>query len=182
MKAQIVIMGILVLCRPSVAGQLPHVYEATYSRSQIEALSPAERAPLLEWLDAARACADRELERLASRHVADAFDEMATTARIERAGFDRRDLEREIGRRCGTIRGYRYSAQRLLERRDGPIDARHDLTRARSMVYYAVQSSKHPYQDVYLAVETIALGGRQCVRYLWFQDGRPEPDRVQPAP
>jgi hypothetical protein len=112
--------------------------------------------------------ADREVECLATGHTDEALDELTATAHILHAGVDLPNLRREIARSCGVIRGYRYCGQELVEGRRGPNQVGHDLTHAHSMVYYAVQTSRHPQQDVYLAVDTIDLGGRQCVMYLWI--------------
>jgi hypothetical protein len=155
--------------------QIPPAYSTTYQRGEIEKLPQSEKQPILDWLDAAKVAADREIYELASGRSEAAFDEIAETAKLLESGFDREALRREIGQQCGTITGYEYRGAQVQFNHKGPNDSAKDLGRAQSRIYYELRTSKTTSEPIFLAVDIIERGGRHRVMYVWIQSNIPSP-------
>jgi len=170
-------MAVAALCMGVLAGgtfgaQLP-AYATTYQRAQVEAFPESEKRPILEWLDASRAVADRAVDDLASGRIDACFDEIAETAAVLNTGFDRRELRRDIRRACGSIVGSEYLGEQVSFNHGSRNDSSRDLAHAQSRVFYVLRTTKQTSEPVYLAVDVIEREGRHRVVYVWIQTAIP---------
>jgi hypothetical protein len=163
------------VCGATSSAKIPPACSTTYQRDQIEKLPQSEKQPILDWLDAAKVVADREVDDLASGRTAAAFDEIAETAKLLEEGFDREALRREIRQQCGTITGYEYRGPQVQFIHKGPNDSAKDLGRAQARLFYALRTTKPASDPIFLAVDIIKRGGRHRVMYVWIQSTIPSP-------
>lgn len=175
MNTIIAICVALFACGATSSAQIPPLYVTTYQRGEIEKLPRSEKQPILDWLDAAKVVADREVGDLASGRSEMAFDEIAETAKLLEGGFDREALRREIRQQCGTITGYEYRGAQVQFIHNGPNDFTKDLDRAQSRVFYALRTTKAASDPIFLGVDIIKRGGRHRVMYVWIQSSIPSP-------
>ena len=158
----------VVCCAVTVFAQLQVEKSAGFLRTTIETYPPAERRPILDYLNAARKVADRAAGQLAAGQGEELFREIEETARATGQQIDPHGALAQIESLYGSVRSFEYRAQAVEAYGDRP-DV-HDLAHVTSAVFYAVRTTKRPDGGLFLAIKTVRIAGGHKVFIVNFTD------------
>lgn len=152
------------------AGQVTMTKSAVFLRTTIETYPEAERRPILNYLDGARITADRVVSNFAAERDVELDGEFAHLAKARGQKIDVLDYANLVRQTYGSVTSYGFRCQVLEAPAEKP-DV-NDVQRARSIVYYSINTAKRPNGDLFLIVKTMRIGNLHAASYLSIDNYR----------
>lgn len=168
MKRMVFSVVALILIRFSTIGVVPAQLstERIYLRSSIEKYPPAERQPLLKYLNDQRPIADKAMKLVAEGKADALYALLSSEARKEVTIDQLRALLLRWEQSAGTIASYGYRSQAFLAPNDGSTTL--ELDKAKSQVWYAVKGTKRGDGGLFMIIKTSSEGGKNVVSLIQF--------------
>ena len=151
------------------------------SRSTIESYPEAEKQPLLQYLDGARATADSAMQLITEGKIGELYEMMSAAFKEKTTVSEFARTMATLEQRHGRITRYEYRDQGLQYSAQRPID----LQRSWSEVWFAVEATSSESKYVFVSIRTKCDGeGHVLVRIhiTWSADDVPTWFRSPDAP
>ncbi len=165
--AFIVFIALASTVRPVAHGlQIQMVQTGVFLRSTIETYPEAEARPILTFLDQGRVVADDATRDLLAGRNAEVFGRIQETARQMGQSVDADGAIEQIKAMYGTVTSVEYRAQGIVGFGNNP-DV-HDLSKVHAATWYAVRSTTHSSEGLYLQISTLRLKGVTLLAAVTF--------------
>lgn len=142
------------------------VQTGVFLRSTIETYPEAEARPILTFLDQGRVVADDATRDLLAGRNAEVFGRIQETARQMGQSVDADGAIEQIKAMYGTVTSVEYRAQGIVGFGNNP-DV-HDLSKVHAATWYAVRSTTHSSEGLYLQISTLRLKGVTLLAAVTF--------------
>lgn len=164
------ILLLTVLVAGISAGQDKPAKETVFLRATIETYPEAERRPILDYLDGAKAAADKVVLNFAAERDVELDGDFSRVARDRGQKIFVREYANMVRKVYGSVSSYEFRGQALEASAENP-DVK-DLQRAKSALYYAIRTAKRPDGELFLIIRTIRIGNTHAASFLGITDYR----------
>ena len=160
------VLGIVFTLIAATVAQPQAGGDKAYLRSTIESYPEADKRPLLQYLDGARATADQAVKLVAEGKSAALFTMMIAPFKERTSLSDFEQYMSALEERQGKIVSCEYRNQALLFAADSR--ALSELQKAQSQIWYAVKTGKVESDGVFLMVKTATEGDKHVIVSVSF--------------
>jgi hypothetical protein len=152
------------------AGQDKQTKDTVFLRKTIETYPEDKRRPILDYLDGARAVADKVALNFATERDVELDGDFSRLARDRGQKIFVREYANMVRNVYGSVTSYEFRGQAFEADASNP-DVK-DLQRARSAAYYAIRTAKRPDGELFLIIRTVRIGNAHAAAYLGVNDYR----------